>query len=370
MQNKELHFNNGRFRIMQIADIQEPYNISSNTLRLMNAALDKASPDLVVLTGDQIKGYSPSLLGQNRRERVESVISRILEPMEKRNIPVTATFGNHDDQCGISNAEQLEIYKKCSSFVYNDPADFGDEGTFYLSVDDKFIIYLFDTHAKDGHGGFGAVRQNQIDWYRNVRDSFEDKNGSVLPSMAFQHIPTPEFYEVLKQTSPIDSNGVRAYGPHKYKWFTLDPYNSTIRDFLWESPASSHINSGEVDAFLEKKDVKALFVGHDHNCSYVSKYKDIYLGFTQGCGFSVYGPDLYRGVRYIDIYPDGSFDSRTLTYFELCGEEIDDKLAYTLRRYAPVSVAGVKTKFLETGAVLGLAGAVAGIMKLTKSLKK
>ncbi|MBR0112597.1 MAG: metallophosphoesterase family protein [Clostridia bacterium] len=370
MQNKALHFKNGTFRIMQIADIQEPYYVSSNTLRLINAALDEAKPDLVVLTGDQLKGYSPTLMGQNRRERVEDVISRILKPMASRGIPVTATFGNHDDQCGISNSEQMEIYKKCPSFVYNDPADFGDDGTFYLTVDDRFIIYLFDTHAKDGHGGYGMLRKDQIEWYRKVRDEFEEKNGTVLPSMAFQHIPTPEFFDVLKQTSPLDTKGIRAYGTHKYKWYTLDPHNSGLRDFLGETPASSYVNSGEVDAFLEKKDVKALFVGHDHKCSYVSKYKDIYLGFTQSCGFSAYGPDLNRGVRCIDISPDGSFETRTLTYYELCGTTVDDKLAYTLRRFAPASVAGVKTAFMETGALLGTAGAIAGLVAISKKFKR
>ena len=202
-----------------------------------------------------------------------------------------------------------------------------------------------------------------------VRDSFEQSEGAPLLSFAFQHIPTPEYFEVLKRTSPFDSKGVRAYGDHKNEWYKLDPFNSGLKDFLREPPASSRINSGEIDAFLEKKDVKALFVGHDHNCSFVSKYKDIYLAFTQSCGFSVYGPDLDRGVRVIDIYPDGSFDSDTLTYYELCGDEIDDKLLYFIRKCSPSSIASFKTAVAETGAVIGAAGAAAVLAKLIKKSK-
>lgn len=46
----------GSFKVMQIADLQEIPAISPDTLKLMNAALDREKPDLVVFTGDQIKG--------------------------------------------------------------------------------------------------------------------------------------------------------------------------------------------------------------------------------------------------------------------------------------------------------------------------
>ena len=47
----------GKFKIMQITDIQEIYNVSNDTLKLLEAAVEKEKPDLVVYTGDQIKGY-------------------------------------------------------------------------------------------------------------------------------------------------------------------------------------------------------------------------------------------------------------------------------------------------------------------------
>ena len=58
----ELKFRpNGKFRIMQIADIQDTQITSKDTIELIEAALDKDKPDLVVFTGDQIKGYGFTL---------------------------------------------------------------------------------------------------------------------------------------------------------------------------------------------------------------------------------------------------------------------------------------------------------------------
>ncbi len=370
MQSRELSFNNDIFRILQITDIQEPPSINSNTMRLINAALDYARPDFAVLTGDQIKGYSTSFFSGNIKEKTEKLIKDICAPMAERNIPFTATFGNHDEQCGIGKELQAEMYKSCPGFVYGEPAVFGDYGTFVLSVEDKYLIWIFDTHEKDGHGGFGCLHPDQIEWYRKTRDEYEKKCGRLLPGIAFQHIPTPEFFEVLHKVSPLIPGSIRAYGPHKNTWYKLDPHNSGLRDFLGEAPAPSHINSGEIDAFLEKGDVKALFAGHNHNNSYVADYKGIALGFTQGCGFNVYGPGLNRGVRYIDIYPDGHFETRTLTYRELCGTEYDNKLIYLKQAMAPVSVAGVKTAFKELGITAGAVGAVTAAVKIIKKYKR
>ena len=53
-----LRFNSDhKFKIMQIADTQEIPAVSPDTLSLINNALDREKPDIVIFTGDQIKGY-------------------------------------------------------------------------------------------------------------------------------------------------------------------------------------------------------------------------------------------------------------------------------------------------------------------------
>ena len=101
----------GRFRVLQLSDIQETSHVRDDTMALLRAALDEARPDLVVLTGDQIKGYAIEFsLGENA-ERARTVVRKICSPMVERNIPFVVTYGNHDRQCGIGNEEQEGWYK-------------------------------------------------------------------------------------------------------------------------------------------------------------------------------------------------------------------------------------------------------------------
>ena len=54
----------GTFKIMQITDMQEIPAISKDTIALMERAVLEEQPDLVVYTGDQIKGYGVTYKGK------------------------------------------------------------------------------------------------------------------------------------------------------------------------------------------------------------------------------------------------------------------------------------------------------------------
>lgn len=371
MQNTELNFRNGKFRIMQIADTQESAEVAIDTIRFISAALDREKPDLVIFTGDQIKGYSASFQGQKGKENVKKVIKALIAPLEQRGIPFAMTFGNHDSDSALTNNEQFEIYKESPMFVYADGASDDDKATYCLEVKDgdgkvRRLIYLFDSHSKSTDGSYGAVLPYQLDWYRGIRDSYK----TPLPSIVFQHIPTPEYFDVIKRVSRFSKGCVRAYGNHKNEWYVLDPHNCGPRDFMGETPAAPFVNTGEIDAFLEKKEVEGLFVGHDHNNSFVADYKGIKLGYTQGCGFNVYGPGYNRGFRILDLDENGGFESKTVTFGELFDKnDVTKKVKFFLYTYAPTSVSGVVT-FVKEAAVVALgAGAVALAIKNLKKKK-
>ncbi len=371
MQNKDLSFRNGKFRIMQIADTQESANVAIDTIRFISAALEREKPDLVVFTGDQIKGYSASFQGVKGRENVKKVLKELIAPLERHSIPFAVTFGNHDSDSALNNNEQFEIYKESPMFVYAEPARDDDKGTYCLRVKDadgnvKRLIYLFDSHTKSPDGGYSAVQPYQLDWYRSIRDSYE----TPLPSIAFQHIPTPEYFDVIKQVKRFSKGCVRAYGNHKNEWYVLDSHNCGLRDFMGETPAAPFVNTGEIDAFLEKKEVEGLFVGHDHNNSFVADYKGIKLGYTQGCGFNVYGPGYNRGFRILDLNENGGFETKTVTFGELFEKnDVTNKAKFWLYSYAPTSVSGVVTAVKEAAIVALGVGAVALAVKNLKKKK-
>ena len=66
----------GSFRVLQMADIQDGPNVLPDTIRLIREAIRKADPDLVVFTGDQIRGYDPAYIDTFlRRPQVFAVLS-------------------------------------------------------------------------------------------------------------------------------------------------------------------------------------------------------------------------------------------------------------------------------------------------------
>ena len=73
-----LRFNeDGTFRVLQMADIQDKPEVNRDTIRLIEAAIRETKPDLVVLTGDQIRGYDPAYIDTFLRRRGEKPGARV-----------------------------------------------------------------------------------------------------------------------------------------------------------------------------------------------------------------------------------------------------------------------------------------------------
>ena len=360
-----LRFNSDhKFKIMQIADTQEIPAVSPDTLSLINNALDREKPDLVIFTGDQIKGYSKKF--KKDPAIIESTIDTLVEPIARRNIPFMVTYGNHDAQCGVDNRGQYKFYAKYDNFISGDLRNSDDVGTadiqIYSSTEDKpvFELYIIDSHgkAKDG-AGYAPVDKEQIEWYISRREQLKAENGDYLPSLVFQHIPVPEFFDVIKKVPKGTKGAVPAYGAHENEYFVLNDETIAEGGFMLESPASPDVNTGEFEAMSEKGDVLGIYVGHDHNNSFVVKYKGIDLGYTQGAGFNVYGPGENRGVRIFELDETASreYKTYTATFKELCGTKIKTPVKEFIYKHAPTSPRAVKPILIKVG--IGIAAIAA-----------
>lgn len=360
-----LRFNSDhKFKIMQIADTQEIPAVSPDTLSLINNALDREKPDLVIFTGDQIKGYSKKF--KKDPAIIESTTDILVEPIAKRNIPFMVTYGNHDAQCGIDNRGQYKFYAKYDNFISGDLRNSDDVGTadiqIYSSTEDKpvFELYIIDSHgkAKDG-AGYAPVDKKQIEWYVSRREQLKAENGDYLPSLVFQHIPVPEFFDVIKKVPKGTKGAVPAYGAHENEYFVLNDETIAEGGFMLESPASPDVNTGEFEAMSEKGDVLGIYVGHDHNNSFVVKYKGVDLGYTQGAGFNVYGPGENRGVRIFELDETAprEYKTHTATFKELCGTKIKTPVKEFIYKHAPTSPCAVKPILIKVG--IGIAAIAA-----------
>lgn len=338
-----------KFKIMQITDMQEIPAVSPDTTALIEAAVEAEKPDLVVYTGDQIKGYGVTYKGKGKEleNAVAATIKKLLEPVTKRNIPFAVTFGNHDRQVGISNKDQFEhIYKSLPNCIGEQAEGIDGGGTYCIPIKssdgsgkDAFCLYLFDSGTDAKGGGYEPFDTKIIEWYKKARDKLKEKNGSYIPSIVFQHIPLCEYYNVLKRVKKSHKGAIRAFRTHKNEYYVL---GDTCRkgDMLCEPPSIPNENTSEFDAISEKGDVMAVFVGHDHKNSFVGRYKNIDLGFTQSSGFNVYGNRTKRGVRIItlDENKPGEYETYTRTFEELVGTKVQKPVYDYLSSKMPETV--------------------------------
>ena len=268
-------------------------------LTLLNESLDYSKPDLVVFLGDMIHG--PSLRG---KDNVELAIDAVLQPVTQRNIPFAIVFGNHDEECGISNEEQLSIYQSYSGCLAVEGEDMSGCGNYYLliqnpvNVNEPIVLWFLDSgnHAEQGKGVYGYVKEDQVAWM--LEKSQQLKNQYQNPvSYVFQHIPVPHVYKMLKNVPFGTSGAITCYGPNFFKWYVTDP------EYVWEgtfgeAPCSSDYDSGEFDAW-KQMGVKAAFFGHDHLNNYCGTIDDIDLVATPGMSFYMYGRGDEHGARLV-----------------------------------------------------------------------
>lgn len=349
-------FNNGTFKVMQIADVQEGAKVSPDTIRLINAALDKENPDLVVFSGDQIWKYS-SFKGD--KSKVEKVLREITAPVVSRKIPFTICFGNHDRQVGVSNKEQFDIYKKIDGFVGEDTSNIDGCANHVIEIADgdkiKYLLYLIDSNTSLKIG-YDNVHKNQIEWYKSIRDEYEAMNGKPVPSVVIQHIPVPEIDQLLCEVKKGTKGAVQGFRNRAGKWYILNKNRVNETAFMKESPADPMENSGEFAAMTEKGDVKGIYFGHDHINSFNGMVNGVDLGYTQGAGFHVYGPGLDRGVRMINLHTDGTLDTYDLRYRDLVGKKVKEKLRYSILQIMPTNVYDAVHRGVK---IIGVAAAVA-----------
>ena len=364
----KLYFNaDGKFKIMQIADVQEGASVSPDTLRLIDLALTREKPELVVFTGDQIYGVHPSFYMGDKLKSAEKTIKTIADAVNRHNIPFAVTFGNHDNQVGLTNADQAEIYSRFEYCVHGEYAAEDDKGTFrlplYCDSEHVFDIYLIDSNGQSITGEYLPVSEKQLEWFKSEREKAKE-NGKYTNGIVFQHIPVPEFFDVLKRVKFGTKGAVEAFRTHKGEFYVLPDEIVRNGGFMHESPAIPDRNSGEFDVLREKGNILALIVGHDHINSFVGENKGMKLIYTQCAGFNVYGPKLKRGVRIIELDKNNlsDFNTYTVTYEELTDEKLSAPLKEFILTHIPTSMEQVKRLALIAFSGAVVATVTAGIV--------
>ena len=297
-----LKFNsNGKFKIVQLTDVHYIYNDerSKPAETCINNVLEKERPDLVMLTGDII-------FGKPGKESLQTVLNLI----SKFKVPFAITFGNHDDEQGLSKDELMKI---AMEYPYNisTPSD-GITGTsnYVLPIQsgkgrrNAEVLYVIDSNTYShvpGVKGYDYIHFDQIEWYRNQSRRFASENGGKpLPSIAFFHIPVPEFTEAACSGSAI------LYGSRT------------------ESVCSPALNTGFFAAAKEMGDIRAMFVGHDHDNDYAVMWHNILLAYGRySGGKTVYNNLPVNGARVIELNEEST---EFATWIRLSNGDVEQRI--------------------------------------------
>lgn len=302
-QKPALHFSsNGEFKIVQFTDTHYKWGkkASNKAIECMEEVLDAEKPDFVMVTGDLV--YSAS---------VAKILPILFACISERQIPFAVVFGNHDAQfdCTLS-----EVYDIINAMPYNvQPDRNGVSSPDYvlpvMSGDGSrtaAVLYCLDSHARpqlEGIGGYDWLRFDQINWYREQSKAFTEKNGGTpLPSIAFFHIPLPEY-------ALAEADG-----------------KSPLLGSKGEEVCCPRLNSGMFTAIKEQGDVIATFCGHDHDNDFAVMYKDVLLAYGRfSGGNTIYNHLRPNGARVIVLKENQkTFD----TWIRLRGGEVINQATY------------------------------------------
>ena len=327
----------GKFRIMQISDMQDFFPMKTITKNVIKKALDTYPVDLIVLTGDNISSTSVV------KPYAALAINEFMSIYEKYGIPVVMVYGNHDDERTTADkAFQMSVYERYKCFIGCAGEDFGESnlGTYYVPIysstdKNKMVnnIWMIDSgtyNEENDLGGYGCVTKKQIEWYKSTSEKLERENGRKIPSLMFQHIVVPEIWDALDEHDEQVEGSVG----HSGKFYTLP---EGAKGTLGETPCPPNYTNGQFDAVLERGDVMAMFFGHDHVNTYEVSYKGVDLCNTPGVGFRSYN-SIDEGVRLITLdenEPD-TYETEVVSYFDLFDE--NDEVAYNQLMIPSISV--------------------------------
>ena len=234
--------------------------------------------------------------------------------LESLGVPWTCVFGNHDEEViAFYKKDRLGDYyeslKHC--FFRKGDKNLTGIGNHYFRLetsDGKLVTMLMmvDSNSylgKSFFSGFDVIHDDQIDWYENIIKE-NSPAGTIVPSLAFFHIPPKEFKEGWE------------------KCYRGDPEATYRLGFVGEKDNYfGYAKTKDGNFFrrmVELGSCKGMFMGHDHLNTLSIDYKGIRLTYGMSIDYLAYVAALgniptakcrtQRGGTLIDVNDDGTFE--------------------------------------------------------------
>lgn len=294
------------FRILQLNDTHIG-NKDDQQLQFdfLDLTINDANADMIVICGDVFTFAD------------RATAKRTFAWLDGHKIPWTVTWGNHDEQayysidwitgylndlndsddsyCVFKDIQDDDIMGN-ANFAINLTKDGKPKEQIIIMDSNRYNLGSYQGESKeyDSYVGYDAFHEEQVQWYKDIVNYTTSQNGgTVVPSLAFFHIPFPEYqtaYDLLKE----GSSEVKEIVPQI--------------EGIDESIACPKINTGMFDAMVELGSTNGTFVAHDHKNNWAIEYKGITLSYGVNSTDRVYYSPLLLGGQVIEIKDDGSFE--------------------------------------------------------------
>lgn len=293
----------GTFRILTYSDLHAKNGYCQETLDAVRRMVDYTKPDLVLINGDIIHKMDGDST-EEKRENIYAALRDVMAVLEEKRIPWAHVFGNHDDNCGVSDESAFDLYTRFSHCESkHGPEEITGTGNYVLPIwkhDGSGIALnvwgmssrctaqpvkgkegaVLPEHYVNGDNG-DMIRFDQQMWYWNSSVEMERYLGNKIPGFVYFHVPLQEF-----------------------KLIPMNPVETKMRGTYGESMGCPELNSGFFATVLQRGDIMGILCGHEHYDDYEGTYCGIRMCFDGVLSYDGYGKDTTRGARVIDLRED------------------------------------------------------------------
>ncbi len=264
-------------KILQITDVQfSNYLEETIALKAIQKTVEKADPDLLICTGDNLDNDS-------KTRHLHSFISY----MDGYNAPWALVMGNHDYRSDVPLKEQAKAYEASEYCLFEEGNIEDSYGNYsYTITYQNFPVFslIFMDSKTDG------FEKTHLAWYEKTARSLKHK-GKLLPNFLFYHIPTVEtaYAADAYQADEIEGNGeINEKTDHQ----------TTDLPFF--------------DKVVEIGSTKGIFYGHDHLNNAFLHYRGVQLFYGLKTGKNSYHSNRLQGANLITLNVNGEFSVERL----------------------------------------------------------
>ena len=258
-------------KILQLTDIQlTTVSDADRAFPIVEEMIKKTSPDLIVLTGDNVAD------GSSRE-----VVDLLINFFDGFKIPWALVFGNHDHNSAVSMDEFSSLLSESEYSIFKTGALSDRYGNYYynLNLGMRCVRTLIFMDSEKS-----AFTKEQIEWYRDTVNTVTEERGRVVPSFVFFHIPIVETVAAHAEYEKTPAIG-----------------SGVMREDVCEQDG----NSGFFDAAKSLGSTDALFYGHDHVNNTIIEYDGITFCYGLKTGKNSYYDDDLQGANLITVTKNG-----------------------------------------------------------------